>query len=246
MTEHPKHPLPACGRVLSLNPEYHIFLPDAPLHVVEMGFKNSHAGAQFTHPNIARTAPRTYECRRGDKSWYQVHGVSHVLVIPREHITIIGREGHSYVYAEINGGPVIFNCSGGTAPDGYEGWADFLRPDTGCCLDGAITGLKRAAEVAVRGTAFEPFKFNDELEEEFYAANKGRWHVISAWGDWQPGVPKGMVGCCACVDGRRGGERAERWFLVPAAEYQTRTFSFIIDPDRHLETDNFTRYQLAA
>lgn len=64
--------------------------------------------------------------------------------------------------------------------------------------------------------------------------------VISAFGDWSPDVPKGMVGVYAAVGGERGGPTS-RW-LVPKAEYRATQLLktaaasgglFVIAPDRH-------------
>jgi hypothetical protein len=64
--------------------------------------------------------------------------------------------------------------------------------------------------------------------------------VVSAFGDWSPDVPKGMVGVYAAAGGERSGPKS-RW-LVPKGEYRaTRLLKtaadsggmFVIAPDRH-------------
>lgn len=67
-----------------------------------------------------------------------------------------------------------------------------------------------------------------------------RYIVIAAWGDWAKFVPentacgKRFVGVVATPEGARGSN--ERWFLVPAAEYDCRQgFDFVVDVGRHQE-----------
>lgn len=67
----------------------------------------------------------------------------------------------------------------------------------------------------------------------FYAVHANSLLVSTAWGDWHPAVPKGMVGVVARIGGRHG---PGRYFLVPAKEYEARTQpSFVVDPTRHVE-----------
>lgn len=74
-------------------------------------------------------------------------------------------------------------------------------------------------------------------ERAFYAAHALDWLAVSAFGDWSEGVPTGMVGVCARLGGRReGGLPPDRWFLVPATEYEaSRKFAFVIEIERHTE-----------
>lgn len=85
-------------------------------------------------------------------------------------------------------------------------------------------------------------------EDDWKRTHAGDIQVVSAFGDWQNGVPNGMVGVVACVGGRAdqgqyGG--VCRYFLVPKAEYDTRhqnaCGTFIIDPTRHAEVPDFTK-----
>jgi hypothetical protein len=77
------------------------------------------------------------------------------------------------------------------------------------------------------------------MEEHLREYAKDKHVVVSAWGSWykdRSPIPDGMVGCFAVLGGRneRGGydESTGRYFLVPAAEYDTRTsFGFIIEKD---------------
>lgn len=68
-------------------------------------------------------------------------------------------------------------------------------------------------------------------------AARGKLIVMAAWGDWNPGVPTGMVGVVARVDGK---QPPDRWFLVPAGEYtKENRMCFVIDPERHKEVERF-------
>ncbi|OYV38944.1 MAG: hypothetical protein B7Z80_08695 [Rhodospirillales bacterium 20-64-7] len=60
--------------------------------------------------------------------------------------------------------------------------------------------------------------------------------VSAAWGDWETGVPKGMVGVSASMGGRdkHGISRTpDEYYLVPDAEYKARERYFVVDPARH-------------
>ena len=78
-------------------------------------------------------------------------------------------------------------------------------------------------------------------ERAFYAEHAEDLIVVSAFGDWQAGVPEGMVGVVARVGGKAGGAAgAERYFLVPEEEYDARgRFGFIVDTARHEEIGKF-------
>lgn len=77
-------------------------------------------------------------------------------------------------------------------------------------------------------------------EQLFYAAHAEDWVVTAAWGDWQDGVPAGMVGVVACIGGRAGGGD-KRYFLIPKDEYADRgQHPFVIDPARHQQVPDFT------
>ena len=91
-------------------------------------------------------------------------------------------------------------------------------------------------------------------EELFYKANSDKFIVTAAWGDWQGGVPTGMVGVLAIIGGRSATGLAkdhppEHWFLVPKDEYNdvynndpsSRRVGFVIDPARHIEVEDFSK-----
>lgn len=94
-----------------------------------------------------------------------------------------------------------------------------------------VTGEKLTAEESHR-----------RAEAEFLDANKDRYIVYAAFGDWHDKVPAGFVGVCAVIGGRMlNGNLAsddKKCFLVPADEYKNRTpFGFVVDVNKHQEID---------
>ena len=231
-------------RQIQVGNDYEISVENGEYFVIDIGFTAGHRSEKFTHPNIARTVERVLEFKRydsdGSKHWESKTGGSHFFVVPQRCVEFLLEKGYSYVKAKINGAEVTFNVSGGT---GGNGWHDYVGIEVNTCVNLNIADLKAIAEVAVRGTAFEPIKTGEEITEEFYAANKGKYLVTAAWGDWQGGVPIGMVGVVARIGGWRATTReGEKWFLVPKEEYDERGISFVVDPSRHLETNDFSKY----
>jgi hypothetical protein len=81
----------------------------------------------------------------------------------------------------------------------------------------------------------ESYKRDQKL---FELANAQNLVGVAAWGDWQAGVPKGMVGVLATLGGTRAPGRTEHWFVVPQDEYEARNhFGFVIDEARHAHID---------
>ena len=77
-------------------------------------------------------------------------------------------------------------------------------------------------------------------EKAFKETHKNDWIVTSAFGDWHPGVPKGMVGVIATQGGLQTGPK--RQFLLSDAEYDNRSFfGFVIDPNKHKEFNFLAR-----
>ena len=66
----------------------------------------------------------------------------------------------------------------------------------------------------------------------------GKWQSYAAWGSWHKDVPEKLVGVVAKIDGREGSG-PERFFLVPAEEYEKRSLVFVVDPERHAEVSAF-------
>ena len=71
-----------------------------------------------------------------------------------------------------------------------------------------------------------------------YEQTCNQYVVTTAWGDWQNGVPKGMVGVAA----HRASDGDRKYFLVPKEEYQERCNTklgkascFVAIPAHHTE-----------
>jgi hypothetical protein len=77
----------------------------------------------------------------------------------------------------------------------------------------------------------ESFKKREKL---FYETHKEDYIVISAFGDWKEGIPKGMVGVVATKGGIRNA--SQRYFLVSQEEYH---MDFVVDLSRHQEIAKF-------
>lgn len=234
-------------RPVCLDEDFDIFrpLPDYEVRVergrhflLTLSFPLGQAGARFTHPNIARSVPDTLHYKYDNpKRWVSKPGITHYLAVARRHITLLPEQGWSYPHARIDGCPVRFNVSGGT--DGSR-WVDSLRLRAD--VAGDKTALSAVAAIADRGTGWEPIVTPAEAAEAFYTRHAHDWLVNSAFGDWQNGVPAGMVGCVATVGGGRNPSATapRRFFLVPQSEYARRTEQFVIDPQRHQEIADFT------
>jgi len=69
-------------------------------------------------------------------------------------------------------------------------------------------------------------------ERLFKDRNQRNFVVTSASGDWANWVPEGMVG----VHAVRAIDNCKKWFLVPAAEYETYR-PFVIDLTKHQEIE---------
>jgi hypothetical protein len=75
-------------------------------------------------------------------------------------------------------------------------------------------------------------------EQLLKAETRDQYVVKSAWGDWQKGVPKEMVGVAAY----RASDGDCKYFTIPAVEYRERSNKalgkascFVVMPDRHSE-----------
>lgn len=75
--------------------------------------------------------------------------------------------------------------------------------------------------------------------EHFREKHRNDYIVMTAWGDWKKGVPKGYVGVFAGRGGRKptgGYPRDTAYFLVPEKEYDKPSpHGFVIDESRHKE-----------
>jgi hypothetical protein len=89
------------------------------------------------------------------------------------------------------------------------------------------------------GVTLAPGESCKKDEAAFYAEHAGDYLVVSAYGDWKEGVPAGYVGVCARIGGHGNPHGREKYFLVPAAEYDHKwKVSFVVDPARHREVTN--------
>jgi len=89
------------------------------------------------------------------------------------------------------------------------------------------------------GVTLGPGESYKKDEARFYAEHSADYLVVSAYGDWKEGVPKGYVGVCARPGGHGNPHGPEKYFLVPAQEYDHKwRFSFVVDPARHQEVPN--------
>lgn len=225
--------------VCHIDAEHSIRVERGPHFLIEFPIETRLPAAHFLHRNIARTVARKLSYKYDNpKRWVEKDGTCHFFVIPREHITLLPERGYSWPHGQINGAPIRFNCSGGT---GGRGWQDYLGLKCSVNTNYGVRTLAKVAAIAIRGSAYEPIKTSEELTEEFYTKHGNDWLVTAAWGDWQGGVPDGMVGVCARIGGHRAHSQAEeRWFLVPKDEYGRRDYQFVIDPARHLRVDDFS------
>jgi len=241
-TPNPRSIGPACldddFEIYNLDSEYSIEIEKGPHFLIEFPVETRLPAAAFEHPNVARKVARILSYKYDNpKRWVEKAGTCFYFAVPRRYITLYPVKGYSWPHGEINGAKVRFNCSGGT---GGNGWRDWLRIRTSVNTNYGVRTLRKVAEVAVRGTPFEPIYTREELEEQFYQEHAKDWLVNTAWGSWRVGVPLGMVGVCACIGGHRklpGAE--ERYFLVPDAEYSQRKEQFVVDPARHREVPKF-------
>ncbi len=187
--------------------------------------------------------------------------VQHVTVIIQEHVISVSTASH--------GGVKLDRKYNALVPEYMRREGGWYEEDCEYAIPFVVfeSELKEHADQWTRdylatGKHWDTFKgwYPDEYERftgktlqpgESYIKDERAWkaehandlQVISAWGSWQPGVAAGMVGVCACVGGR-GSRSAERWFLIPEAEYDARgqhRYGFIVDPSRHTEVADFTR-----
>jgi hypothetical protein len=91
-------------------------------------------------------------------------------------------------------------------------------------------------------TKLLPAESYTRQEQMFRAATEDKWVATAAWGyrnnvAGRLPVPEGMVGVASHLGGhrRRGAPDAEeRWFLVPATDYERREqFGFVVDEQRN-------------
>jgi hypothetical protein len=127
----------------------------------------------------------------------------------------------------------------------WRAWADSTSWTNG---DSQIEAARNSLK-SWHPDAWENFTETILKEGESYMRDKSQMElrtatmyvVTAAWGDWQPGVTKGMVGVVA-----RTAHGDEKWFLVPAEEYRERknfyvgkASCFVCNPEVHQEVGPF-------
>lgn len=141
--------------------------------LVTIGVEYGSPAACFTHPNILRTE-RQIHCFKaywpdGRKKWYERPGITHLLAIPKENVTLIKKMGYSYVYVEIGGQEYCLNVSGGTT-GGNGGWTDFVFH--GCSI--GVTKVKKKIKTLVENAVIPedidipPVREMDEDQKKHY------------------------------------------------------------------------------
>lgn len=177
-----------CGTEYIVDEKYKVEIEAGDYLILHMGFATSHAGSKFQHPNIAATSKVVHEFKHyrkgGSKFWTSKAGVDHILVIPRNKITLLPEKGYSYVPAEINGVKVKFNVSGGTSGDG---WADWMHTNVHISVNHKMRDLRKLCEVAVRNSPFEPIVVEGLTEDDMK-----RWNRLAAKSipDYKEGIAK--------------------------------------------------------
>lgn len=230
-------PMTEKDRIVQFSSDYAISVEPGEVLVIHFPYSasNSGAGAGFSHPNIARSRTREEELKYGHRDWRKTTITTHVLVVRRAMIRLDKGED-TYPVIEVAGQRIKLSTSGGTCG---QGWVDRLSTYCHTEYDAPLACLKAVAGVAVRGTDVEPYRFADEIRDEFFQQHQNDWLSVSACGSWHPTVPTGMVGVTATLGGARvlSDPRSlnRRHYLVPESEYRQRVpyLSFVIDPARH-------------
>lgn len=204
--------------------------------VVPYDEKRTPVLCRFEHPNIARTRTCEEEIKHRQHDWRKHMITRHVFVVPRNRILMLPVKTYTYPRVEIGGEEITLSTGGGTCG---RGWSDYIYGATHTVIGPAKAKLLAVAGAAVRGTPLEPFLFQDEIEEAFYAEHADDWLVYSAIGrcSWVD-IPEDMVKVTACIGGYRQGHQPppSRVFLVPKADYHTRgNLPFVIDPTKYEE-----------
>ena len=88
---------------------------------------------------------------------------------------------------------------------------------------------------SLTGKTLRPEESYVRREEEAKKNLANSWVVSSAWGSWNPKVPKGFVGVYATKGIERTGEA--KYFLIPEEEYKIRGEHFVVDTSRHQEVE---------
>lgn len=230
-------PMTEKDRIVRFSSDYAISVEPGEVLVIHFPYSASNRGASFSHPNIARSRARVEEIKYGHRDWRKKAMTTHVLVVRRDLVRLDKGDSLTYPVIEIAGQRITLSTSGGTCGGGK--WVDRVSTECHVPINAPTTWLKAVAGVAVRGTDVEPYRFADEIRDEFFQQHQNDWLSVSASGSWHPTVPAGMVGVTATLGGANvlsdPRSRDRRHFLVPESEYRQRVpyLSFVIDPARH-------------
>ena len=196
------------------------------------------------HPAVFKRYDEGLEFKYGNpKRWVTKAGRIFITALPKSVIELVPECGHSWPKFWVGGHEYAFNVCGGTG--GTKGWWD--RIDDGCSLviPGTLTKLRNLLDHACpwnpawQARLPQSTAEQDAAVDAWYHEHRDHWVTTSATGDHDKTVPAGMVGVHTYLGRRpRFGVHAEcRRFLVPEAEYSTRTSnpagSFVVDPARH-------------
>lgn len=231
-------PLPMTeeNQIVKFSGGYAVVVEPGEVLLIHFPYSANSSGANFSHPNIARSRTRVEEIKYGYRDWRKKTITTHVLVVRRDLIRLDKGESTTYPVIEIAGQRITLSTSGGTCG---QGWTDRISTECHAEYNAPLACLKAVASVAVRGTDVEPYRFTDEIRDEFFREHENDWLSVSASGSWHPTVPTGMVGVTATLGGANvlsdPRSRDRRHFLVPESEYRQRVpyLSIVIDPARH-------------
>lgn len=88
---------------------------------------------------------------------------------------------------------------------------------------------------------------NDGVVQRYNKSEKNKWEVLTAWGDWHKGIPKGHHGLFVGKGGRKANgmyPEETRYVIVPAGRYsQTGNYANVWLDDATVEkyeSENFT------
>jgi hypothetical protein len=98
------------------------------------------------------------------------------------------------------------------------------------CAERTIKDSWPDAWETIFGTTLAAGESRAKDQRAFELEHAADWIVVSAITSDQQ---KGFVECVATPGGKRGPGTEERRFLVPAGEYDSGRFGFVIDPARH-------------
>ena len=196
----------------------------------------SKPGATVTHPQIARSRAENMEYKHSYRDWRRRDVVKHHLVFARQDVYLIIPDKPIWTYPliEINQVECHLDVSGSSPAKDDHRTRNYIDNNPHVIWDSpCANAFKQLAELALRGTPREPYRFRDEIEAEFWAQVTDKMVTTDASGSWRVGVPEGMVLVGACI----GGTRAPNYsgpthhYLLPKAEYHQR--AMVIDTTKY-------------